>query len=120
MQEFAQNKLTTIVIVCLYIGSCLIHTFHQFHGGENVSSITWNAAPAPQILRSQMSSDKSVLLELDIDMKLYLPNPTYSQFKSSWLSSEQKSKEQSSLIEDYVGGGGCILSKQPDWQGIWM
>ena len=70
MQEFAQNKLTTIVIVCLYIGSCLIHTFHQFHGGENVSSITWNAAPAPQILRSQMSSDKSVLLELDIDMKL--------------------------------------------------
>ena len=70
MQEFAQNKLTTIVIVCLYIGSCLIHTFHQFHGGENVSGITWNAAPAPQILRSQMSSDKSVLLELDIDMKL--------------------------------------------------
>ena len=57
---------------------------------------------------------KVFFLELDIDMKLYLPNPTYSQFKSSWLSSEQKSKEQSSLIEDYVGGGGCILSKQPD------
>ena len=102
MQAFAQDKLTTIVIVCLYIGPFLIHTFHQFHGGENVSGITWNAAPAPQILRSQMSSDKSVLL--DIDMKLYLPNPTYSQFKSSWLSSEQKSKEQSSLIGDYVGG----------------
>ena len=54
------------------------------------------------------------VVELDIDMSLYLPNPMYSQFKSSWLSSEQKSKEQSSLIEDYVGGGACILNKQAD------